>query len=59
MKVTIADTSRDIELSRLEAIFERFYLEEGFLQVWVEAQLEILGKGDRHHLIMRSHPTHH
>ncbi|MEH2396053.1 hypothetical protein [Nostoc sp.] len=47
MKVTIAETCRDIELSRLEGIFERFYLKEGFLQVWVEAQLEILRKGDR------------
>ncbi|MEH1971332.1 DICT sensory domain-containing protein [Nostoc sp.] len=32
LKVTIADTGRGIEPSRLEAIFERFYQEEGFLQ---------------------------
>ncbi|MCF2150713.1 ATP-binding protein [Desmonostoc muscorum LEGE 12446] len=32
LKVTIADTGRGIEPSRLETIFERFYQEEGFLQ---------------------------
>ncbi|RCJ34735.1 histidine kinase [Nostoc minutum NIES-26] len=32
LKVTIADTGRGIEPNRLEAIFERFYQEEGFLQ---------------------------